>query len=85
MRVLVRSLTGVGTILAATVGVQTGTGVADGLSNNVRLTDQEMFLEVCASSVCLLAYERPTQSATQRSRKTRSAFSQTAVSASSTR
>jgi hypothetical protein len=40
MRVLVRSLTGVGTILAATVGVQTGTGVADGLSNNVLLREQ---------------------------------------------
>jgi hypothetical protein len=40
MRILVRSLTGVGTILAATVGVQTGTGVADGLSNNVLLREQ---------------------------------------------
>jgi hypothetical protein len=40
MRVLVRSLTGVGTILAATVGVQTGAGVADGLSNNVLLREQ---------------------------------------------
>ena len=30
---LVRSLTGVGTILAATVGVQSGTGVTDALSN----------------------------------------------------
>jgi len=30
---LVRSLTGVGTILAATVGVQTGTGITDSFSN----------------------------------------------------
>jgi hypothetical protein len=37
---LVRSLTGVGTILAATVGVQSGTGVADTLSNNVLLRER---------------------------------------------
>jgi hypothetical protein len=37
---LVRSLTGVGTILAATVGVQTGTGVTDAFSNNVLLRGQ---------------------------------------------
>ena len=37
---LVRSLTGVGTILAATVGVQAGTGVADTLSNNVLLRER---------------------------------------------
>ena len=37
---LVRSLTGVGTILAATVGVQGGTGVADTLSNNVLLRER---------------------------------------------
>lgn len=37
---LVRSLTGVGTILAATVGVQSGTGVADALSNNVLLRER---------------------------------------------
>jgi type IV secretory pathway VirB10-like protein len=36
---LVRSLTGVGSILAATVGVQAGTGVADTLSNNVLLRE----------------------------------------------
>jgi len=39
-RFLVRSLTGVGTILAATVGVQTGTGVTDAFSNNVLLREQ---------------------------------------------
>lgn len=39
-RFLVRSLTGVGTILAATVGVQAGTGVADTLSNNVLLRER---------------------------------------------
>jgi hypothetical protein len=37
---LVRSLTGVGTILAATVGVQSGTGVTDALSNNVLLRER---------------------------------------------
>ena len=37
---LVRSLTGVGTILAATVGVQTGTGITDSFSNNVLLREQ---------------------------------------------
>src|SRR6202041_4137191 len=37
---LVRSLTGVGAILAATVGVQSGTGVADALSNNVLLRER---------------------------------------------
>ena len=37
---LVRSLTGVGTILAATVGVQSGTGLADTLSNNVLLRER---------------------------------------------
>jgi len=37
---LVRSLTGVGTILAATVGVQTGTGITDSFSNNVLLRGQ---------------------------------------------
>jgi hypothetical protein len=37
---LVRSLTGVGTILAATVGVQSGTGVTDSLSNNVLLRER---------------------------------------------
>jgi hypothetical protein len=37
---LVRSLTGVGTILAATVGVQTGTGLTDTLSNNVLLRER---------------------------------------------
>jgi len=39
-RFLVRSLTGVGTILAATVGVQTGTGITDAFSNNVLLREQ---------------------------------------------
>jgi len=39
-RFLVRSLTGVGTILAATVGVQTGTGITDSFSNNVLLREQ---------------------------------------------
>jgi hypothetical protein len=39
-RFLVRSLTGVGTILAATVGVQSGTGVTDALSNNVLLRER---------------------------------------------
>jgi hypothetical protein len=39
-RFLVRSLTGVGTILAATVGVQTGTGITDTFSNNVLLREQ---------------------------------------------
>jgi hypothetical protein len=39
-RFLVRSLAGVGTILAATVGVQTGTGVTDSFSNNVLLREQ---------------------------------------------
>src|SRR6202521_4154831 len=37
---LVRSLTGIGTILAATVGVQSGTGVTDALSNNVLLRER---------------------------------------------
>ena len=37
---LVRSLTGVGAILAATVGVQSGTGVTDALSNNVLLRER---------------------------------------------
>ena len=37
---LVRSLTGVGAILAATVGVQTGTGITDSFSNNVLLREQ---------------------------------------------
>jgi len=37
---LVRSLTGVGTILAATVGVQSGTGLANTLSNNVLLRER---------------------------------------------
>jgi hypothetical protein len=37
---LVRSLTGVGTILAATVGVQSGTGLANSLSNNVLLRER---------------------------------------------
>lgn len=37
---LVRSLTGIGTILAATVGVQSGTGVTDPLSNNVLLRER---------------------------------------------
>lgn len=37
---LVRSLTGVGTILAATVGVQSGTGVTDAISNNVLLRER---------------------------------------------
>jgi hypothetical protein len=37
---LVRSLTGVGTILAATVGVQTGTGLTHTLSNNVLLRER---------------------------------------------
>ena len=37
---LVRSLTGVGTILAATVGVQSGTGLASTLSNNVLLRER---------------------------------------------
>jgi len=37
---LVRSLTGVGTILAAAVGVQSGTGVTDALSNNVLLRER---------------------------------------------
>lgn len=37
---LVRSLTGVGTILAATVGVQSGTGLADTLSNSVLLRER---------------------------------------------
>jgi hypothetical protein len=37
---LVRSLTGVGTILAAMVGVQSGTGVTDALSNNVLLRER---------------------------------------------
>ena len=37
---LVRSLTGVGTILAATVGVQGGTGLANTLSNNVLLRER---------------------------------------------
>jgi hypothetical protein len=37
---LVRSLTGVGTILAATVGVQSGTGVTNSLSNNVLLRER---------------------------------------------
>lgn len=40
MKFLVRSLTGVGTILAATVGVQSGTGLADTLSNNVLLRER---------------------------------------------
>lgn len=40
MKFLVRSLTGVGTILAATVGVQGGTGLADTLSNNVLLRER---------------------------------------------
>jgi hypothetical protein len=39
-RFLVRSLTGVGTILAATIGVQTGTGITNGISNNVLLREQ---------------------------------------------
>ena len=39
-RFLVRSLAGVGTILAATVGVQTGTGTTDTFSNNVLLRGQ---------------------------------------------
>ena len=39
-RFLVRSLAGVGTILAATVGVQTGTGITDSFSNNVLLREQ---------------------------------------------
>jgi hypothetical protein len=37
---LVRSLTGVGTILAATVGVQGGLGVNDTISNNVLLRER---------------------------------------------
>jgi len=37
---LVRSLTGIGTILAATVGVQSGTGVTESLSNNVLLRER---------------------------------------------
>jgi hypothetical protein len=37
---LVRSLTGVGTILAATVGVQSGLGVNDTISNNVLLRER---------------------------------------------
>jgi hypothetical protein len=39
-RFLVRSLAGVGTILAATVGVQTGTGITESFSNNVLLREQ---------------------------------------------
>jgi hypothetical protein len=39
-RFLVRSLTGVGTIAAATVGVQSGLGVTDTLSNNVLLRER---------------------------------------------
>jgi hypothetical protein len=41
---LVRSLTGIGTILAATVGVQSGTGVTDALSNNVLLREPRQAL-----------------------------------------
>src|SRR6202030_3185651 len=37
---LVRSLTGIGTILAATVGVQSGTGSNAALSNNVLLRER---------------------------------------------
>jgi len=39
-RFLVRSLTGVGTIAAATVGVQSGLGVTDTISNNVLLRER---------------------------------------------
>ena len=39
-RFLVRSLTGVGTIAAATVGVQSGLGVNDTISNNVLLRER---------------------------------------------
>ena len=37
---LVRSLTGVGTIVAATVGVRSGLGVSDTISNNVLLRER---------------------------------------------
>jgi len=39
-RFLVRSLTGVGTIAAATVGVRSGLGVSDTISNNVLLRER---------------------------------------------
>ena len=39
-RFLVRSLTGVGTIVAATVGVRSGLGVSDTISNNVLLRER---------------------------------------------
>lgn len=39
-RFLVRSLTGVGTIAAATVGVQSGLGVSDTITNNVLLRER---------------------------------------------
>ena len=40
MRFLVRSLTGVGTVAAATVGVQGGLGLGDTISNNVLLRER---------------------------------------------